>query len=107
MTISSWILLPGAAALPLGGPVAFAAGPRPARFGGFSWADSLRSVRPMTPAPRFYRPATPPAVPPKSAPAGAAHQMTRVEAAALAEAGLMPLRDYLELAERNGWTDTP
>jgi hypothetical protein len=106
MTISSWFLLPGAA-LPTGSSVAFAAGPWSACFGGFSRAASLRSVRPTTPEPRSYRPVPPPAVPPKSAPARTAYQMTRAEAAALAEAGLMPLRDYLGLAERNGWTDTP
>lgn len=41
------------------------------------------------------------------APKPVRHRLTHAEAAALAEAGVMPLRDYLELADRNGWVDTP
>jgi hypothetical protein len=32
-----------------------------------------------------------------------AHQLSHAEAAALAEAGLMPLDRYLVLVERHGW----
>jgi hypothetical protein len=34
----------------------------------------------------------------------AAYEPTQAEAAALADAGMMPLADYLELASRKGWS---
>lgn len=33
------------------------------------------------------------------------HELSHAEAAALADAGVMPLADYLDLASRNGWVD--
>lgn len=39
---------------------------------------------------------------PRPAPLGE-HDLSYTEAAALADAGLMPLEHYLDLAERNGW----
>jgi hypothetical protein len=38
-------------------------------------------------------------------PAQSAQTLSPAEAAALADAGLMPLTRYLDLAERNGWAD--
>lgn len=34
------------------------------------------------------------------------HELTRTEAAALTDAGLMPLADYLEMAARRGWSES-
>lgn len=42
----------------------------------------------------------------KPSPRRPKYEFTRAEAKALADAGLMPLSHYIELAERHGWNST-